>query len=265
MKTRRLAKVIPLVTTASVHHQNARGAPAEHLPAQESARHLARVAQNLEQVLAAWRFVHDCHADQGLVAENQFRLHATKQAAEPGALVLCSTVGGRLASTLTLTRDGSDGLALDAPFGRELDRLRKTGQRLSEVGLVAHRSSNSGLDRLLSISIDYGLRDDFSGIVIGVHPRHAGFYTRSFGFVPIGGNGNPASLGKRALALLHLDRSVLAASSAPREIRRLRENPVPADFYAGAFGFLTRQLAGTVLSEYLAGLDQRSERAAVAR
>ncbi|HEY8947179.1 MAG TPA: hypothetical protein VIM73_23205, partial [Polyangiaceae bacterium] len=98
----------------------------------------SRIATSLDQVLAAWRFVYDCHAHDGERRESRFRLHTTAQAAGPGTLVLLGESAGRLIATLTIVRDGQRGLALDARFPRALAALRATGKRLSELGLMAH-------------------------------------------------------------------------------------------------------------------------------
>lgn len=218
-----------------------------------------RVATSIDKVLTAWQLVHDCHVAQGLIGPNAFGLHTNTHAASPGAAVLCGELQGELVSTLTVTRDGARGLALDVTYGRELDRIRRSGQRLSELGLLAHRSAGNGLERLLAISLDYGLRDAYSGVVMAVHPHHAGFYSRVFGF-EVRGPERRLPWCKSRVVLMHLDRSVFEQSPAPRGLGLLRGKPVKAGFYAGAFGFLPRQLAGTPLARYLAGRSVRPGR-----
>lgn len=218
-----------------------------------------RVATSIDAVLAAWQLVHDCHVAQGLIRENAFALHTNAHAASPGATVLCGTLGGQIVSTLTVTRDGARGLALDATYARELDRIRSSGQRLSELGLLAHRSAGNGLEQLLAISLDYGLRDAYSGVVMAVNPHHVGFYSRVFGFEVRGPERRLPWCASRVL-LMHLDRSVFDRSPVPRGLALLRDRPVKAGFYAGAFGFMPSQLAGTPLARYLAARSVRPPR-----
>lgn len=218
-----------------------------------------RVATSIDKVLMAWQLVHDCHVAQGLIRPNAHGLHTNAHAASPGATVLCGELRGELVSTLTVTRDGARGLSLDATYGRELDRIRSSGRRLSELGLLAHRSAGNGLERLVAISLDYGLRDAYSGVVMTVHPHHIGFYSRVFGF-EVRGPERRLPWCKSRVVLMYLDRSVFEQSPAPRGLGLLREKPIEPGFYAGAFGFLPSQLAGTPLARYFAARSLRPGR-----
>jgi hypothetical protein len=203
----------------------------------------------LDDVLAAWRFVYDCHAHDGSIRESRFRLHTTAHAAGAGTAVLLGESGGRLIATVTIVRDGQRGLALDARFPRALGALRATGKRLSELGLMAH--SGGGMERLLAVSVDYALRDDYSALVAAVPPSHCGYYQRVFGFTQLAG-ALPTRRDRQPLALMYLDRAVLAElEELPSGLLPLKREPLPPDFYAGAFGFLQSQLSGSELDAYL--------------
>lgn len=210
------------------------------------------VADTLESVLACWGLVHDCLVAQGRIRENAFGIHTTAEAARPGSIVLRADEGAELCATLTIARDGAGGLPLDATFARELDAIRRRGRRLSEVGLLAHRGTPHALDRLWAIALDHALRDDYSAVVAQVAARHAGYYVRAFGFLRIASDAKAARGRARGDVLIYLERRSFAEASAlPPGLAPLRAEPVPARFYAGAFGFLPSQLAGTRLAAFL--------------
>jgi hypothetical protein len=205
-------------------------------------------------VLAAWGLVYDCYRAQGWIDECPFRVHTTAQAASPGATVLTALATDQIVATLTITRDGSGGLALDPVFAQDLAELRDSGQRLAEIGLLANSGAPNALEHLLAISLDYGLRDAYSAVVLAADPRHAAYFERRFGFRALGRERAVPALRGAARVLLYVDRDAFV-DAAPIGMRTLRARPITKDFYAGSFSFLPSQLSGSLLVAYLAELE----------
>jgi hypothetical protein len=97
---------------------------------------------------------------------------------------------GLLAGTLSLARDGIDGLPSDKVFRRELDQFRATGARLCELTRFVFDLASPSmtiLTKLFAVIHDYGLRHyDCTDLVIAADPRHRGFYRRKWDFVCVG-------------------------------------------------------------------------------
>ena len=209
----------------------------------------ARVARTLEEVLAAWRLVHEAYVAKAIIEPNQFHLHTNLQATCPGALVICGDTAGELTSTLTIVPDGSLGLPLDDVFQTELDTLRDRGVRLSEFGLFTHRISALPL-QMLAASIDTALPDAGCAIAVGVHPRHVGFYRRAFGFVQSSDVRQYTSLQSVPVCLLYIDRLAFQAVQRPRwgePSGKLAHQLKPEQ----AFDFAPSAWRGTALGHYL--------------
>ena len=111
-------------------------------------------------------------------------------AADANRLTLAAWQYGELAATLTLGRDSPQGLYADALYAAELDRLRDPQRVLCEVSRLAvdpDFSSPELLASLFASAFDYGRRlFSASDVVIGVNPRHVGYYQRRLGFRRIG-------------------------------------------------------------------------------
>lgn len=111
-------------------------------------------------------------------------------AGDANRLTLAAWQYGELAATLTLGRDSPRGLDADALYAAELDRLREPPRVLCEVTRLAVDPDFAGPDLLTSLfaaAFDYGRRlYAASDVVIGVNPRHVGYYQRRLGFRRIG-------------------------------------------------------------------------------
>lgn len=110
--------------------------------------------------------------------------------ADVNRLTLAAWQYGELAATLTLGRDSPQGLYADALYAAELERLRDPQRVLCEVSRLAvdpDFGSPELLTSLFTSAFDYGRRlFAASDVVIGVNPRHVGYYQRRLGFRRIG-------------------------------------------------------------------------------
>ena len=143
-------------------------------------------ARKPEQINAAWRLVFDAYREADLIEDNPWGIHLVPHALRPSTSVIVASRGEQVLSTLTIMHDGSHGLALDAAYPRELDALRTAGHRLMEVGLFADRhlpiaTATRAIVEMMRY-VFYVSCYTLSDIVVGVHPRHAAFYQRNFGF-----------------------------------------------------------------------------------
>ncbi len=218
-------------------------------------------ATSLEQVESAWRLVYERYSQMGLIDENPFCLHAVPTAVGQHAGVRWGpdgSEGAEVGYTMTLFRDNPMvGLALDSVYARYLDELRRKGRRLLEVGMLADRrqSASRGVGALFSMmrwAIHYGLNTDLTDIVIGVHPRHADFYIRCYGFEKFAPPTSYALVRNNPVVLLRLRLlEALAKDVLPRGLADARDNPLPGSAFSHRFAFEPEQLRGSLIAGFL--------------
>lgn len=225
-------------------------------------------ASSLEQVEAAWRLVYDRYSQMGLIDENRFGIHAAPSAVGQHASVIWGPEGPETGYTMTLFRDNPMGLALDSVYAPYLDEMRANGRRLVEVGMLADRrqSAARGVGALFSMmrwAVHYGLQTDLTDIVIGVHPHHASFYERCYGFEIFAPPTTYAMVHDKPVVGLRLRlREGLAKDVLPRGLTDARDNPIPADGFSQRFAFTPEQLRGSLIAGYLKdryGIDPSRE------
>ncbi len=214
-------------------------------------------ATSLEQVESAWRLVYQRYSQMGLIDENPFGIHAAPAAVGQHASVIWGPEGPETGYTMTLFRDNPMGLALDSVYAPYLDEMRANGRRLVEVGMLADRrqSAARGVGALFSMmrwAVHYGLHNDLTDIVIGVHPHHAPFYERCYGFEIFAPPTTYAMVHDKPVVGLRLRlREGFAKDVLPRGLADARDNPVPADAFSQRFEFAPEQLRGSLIANYL--------------
>lgn len=214
-------------------------------------------ASTLEQVESAWGLVYDRYADMGLIDENPYGIHAVPTAVGPHTSVIWGPEGPEVGYTLTLVHDGAKGLALDSVYKAQLDGLRREGRRLLEVGMLADRRrsvarSIGALFSMMRWAAYDVLHNDLHDIVVGVHPRHAQFYVRSYGFEEFAPPTSYALVKDHPVVGLRLRlREGLAKDILPRGLVDVRDHPIPASAFAKRFMFEPEQLRGSRLEGYL--------------
>jgi hypothetical protein len=227
-------------------------------------------ATSLEQVESAWRLVYQRYSQIGLIDENRFGIHAAPAAVGQHTSVIWGPEGPEVGYTMTLFRDNPMGLALDSVYARYLDELRRKGRRLLEVGMLADRrqSASRGVGALFSMmrwAIHYGLHTDLTDIVIGVHPRHAQFYERCYGFEKFAPpTSYPLVRNNPVLPLRLRLREELAKDELPRGLVDACDNPLPASAFSHRFAFEPEQLRGSLIEGFLKdryGIDPGREAA----
>jgi hypothetical protein len=225
-------------------------------PAARSSEPPCGCATNLEQVESAWRLVYDRYSEMGLIDKNLFGIHAAPIVGQHACVILGQD-GPDVGYTMTLFRDNPMGLALDSVYGSCLDELRRKGRRLLEVGMRAdrRRCAARGITALLSMmrwAIHFALHADLTDIIIGVHPRHAQFYARCYGFEEFA---PPASYPLVRdnpvvpLRLRLLDR--LKKDELPRGLADARDNRIPDSAFSRRFAFEPEQLRDSLIAGFM--------------
>lgn len=179
-----------MTAVATIHRHRIARRPVLRLTSDERAPESFEVdfARRPDQINAAWRLVFEAYREAKLIDDNPWGIHLVPHALMPSTSVIIASRGEQVMSTLTIMHDSPHGLALDAAYPNELDSLRGQGHKLMEVGLFADRHLPIAVATKAIVEmmryVFYISCYTLSDIVIGVHPRHAPFYLRNFGFRP---------------------------------------------------------------------------------
>lgn len=214
------------------------------------------VASTLHDVITAWRLVYESYRHTDIIAPNPHHIHTNQQAASPAAAVFVGELNGQTDTTLTAIHDSDAGLPLDAVYPAELGALRNRGRQLSEIGLFADRresigrSLNALLD-LIRLAFYYTHRSDATSIVIGVHPHHAGFYQRMFGFDIASDVRSYEAANGKPVVLMHLPMlERLMAAPVPRGISYFLQRPVAEAEFLSRYRFPADALRALPLAAF---------------
>ena len=214
-------------------------------------------ATSLEQVESAWRLVYDRYTEMGLIEENPFGIHTVPGAVGQHAWVIWGPEGRDVGYTMTLFRDNPMGLALDSVYARELDELRRQGRRLLEVGMLADRRrsaarSAAALFSMMRWALHCALQNDLTDLVIGVHPRHALFYTRYYGFEQFASPTSYPLVRNHPVVPLRLRiPEGLAQAEIARGLAHAHNRALPERAFSHRFAFAPEQLRGSLISGFL--------------
>jgi hypothetical protein len=131
--------------------------------------------------------------DTGILVQHRYAGKGYRTSATAISANVCTFAAydeGRLAGTLSLRLDSTDGLAADEIYRREIDTLRRAGHRICEFTRLAVDASGVSkpvLAGLFHTVYLYAKKlKDLDFVVIEVNPRHVGYYRKSLGFVAIG-------------------------------------------------------------------------------
>jgi hypothetical protein len=225
--------------------------------AARSSEPMCRCATTPAQVVSAWQLVYERYSQLGLFEKYPFGIHAVPTGVGPHACVIWGSEGPEVGYTMTLFRDNPKGLALGSVYPRPLDELRRNGRRLLEVGMLADRrrcagGGNKALFAMMRWAVHFGLHAEMTDIIVGVHPRHAQFYIRCYGFQQFAPPKSYPLVRNHPVVPLRLRlREVMAQDVLPRGLADARDNPVPASAFSHRFAFEPRQLHGSRIAGYL--------------
>jgi hypothetical protein len=109
---------------------------------------------------------------------------------DPNKITLVAYHEDTVAGTLTLGLDSQQGLVVDQLYRAEAEDLRAQGRKICDVTKLAvdqNIKSKSVLGALFHLSVIYGRNiHGATDFLIEVNPRHALFYEKMMGFVPLG-------------------------------------------------------------------------------
>jgi|MudIll2142460700_1097286.scaffolds.fasta_scaffold25998_3 hypothetical protein len=218
-----------------------------------------RIADDLDDVVAAWHLVYQRYLLAGLIDPNEQELHATTHAIQEQSLVAIGSINGAIASTLTIMPDGPRSLPLDSVYRSEIDDLRAEGRKLLEVGLLADRREEIKryINSLMCMFMYpwFFARYTGSDIICGVHPHHAEFYEKAFGFVQYGPARAYPKVKDHPVTLLRLDiEGSLVTERLPRATKIYIENPLPECAFDHHFNLADPSVAESRIGAYLRGL-----------
>lgn len=221
-----------------------------------------KVANCLSDVETAWKLVYERYSASGFIASNPFEIHTSVQALHTNTCVILGQCNGRVTSTMTMVANESKGLSLDYVYPYELKELRRARRKLLEVGLlVGNCQGSAGRDiaalfELMKWGVYYALHLDISDIVIGVHPHHAKFYTRCFGFEQFGPETvYPLVKNKPVVPLRLRVNEQLAHKVLPRGLRHARDNPIDRDAFLRRYAFCDQGLSGSRIERFVGSAE----------
>ncbi len=149
------------------------------------------LARSEEDLLASFRILYDAYLRAGLVGENPLGMRVTPYHLLPTTDVFVAKSNNTVNSTMTMTLDATAGLPMDSMYKEEVDWLRAKGLKLAEIGSLADRRKSPVrfmrvFHELSKLICQVARARGMDGLVVATHPRHAGFYARTFGFREFG-------------------------------------------------------------------------------
>lgn len=214
-------------------------------------------AKSHDDVLAAWQLVYTAYRRKKLIHPNRHRLHTTRYAAGAHSAIFTGHIGPLVVSTMTGILDNSIGLPLDRVYQSELNELRSQGRKLMEISLFADRRENlarssAALLQLMRWVWHWGILENVTDFVIGVHPRHARFYSRAFGFEPAGPERVYPAVNDHPVIFLRGEPAVqLHREPMPRGLEFFAQNQIDPAEFAGRYNFPRHDQATSSITQFL--------------
>ncbi len=168
------------------------GAPTLRAESSKSAgRKVYKTARSRNEWEAAFRIVYDAYVESGLITANDYGMRVTPYHLIPTTQVFVACRNESVVGTLSLVEDSRWGVPLDSVFPRQVQKLRDEGYRFGEVTCLADRGTPSRcaltvVMKLMGLMAQFASRHGVQKLIIGVHPRHAGFYERLAAFESTG-------------------------------------------------------------------------------
>lgn len=146
--------------------------------------------------------------------------YGTKTEIDRRDITVVALCGDQPVATLTVRMDFGNGLLADTLYNKEIDTARSIGGKVCEITQLAldpspgSHDALAGLFQALYVIAQFTRR--MTDIFIEVHPRHANFYQRIFGFKRVGDVRICPRVGAPAV-LLHLSQDEFERALARHE------------------------------------------------
>ena len=166
------------------------------------------LARTRSDLIGAFQILYNAYLRAGLVGENTQQVRLTPFHLLPTTEVVVAKLQDTVTSTITLVADSREGLPMDSMYSDELKCLRKSGLQIAEIGCLADRRHSpvrfiKVFGELARLVVQVAKHRGIGALVVATHPRHAGFYMRSFGFEQFGTlKGCPYVKGNPAVAMI---------------------------------------------------------------
>jgi hypothetical protein len=151
-----------------------------------------RIARTVAEYEAAFRIAYIVYQGEGFLPHSPFGVRPTRLHFQKSAVVLLAYSHGLPVGTLSLYRDGPEGLPMEKGWPREVDGLRSTGRRLIEFGtlmMLSRRPSPGSMDctEMFRVAWLYARAIARADTICAfVRGKHLWFYKRVMDFKPLG-------------------------------------------------------------------------------
>jgi hypothetical protein len=191
-----------------------------------------KVAATRDELEQAFRLLAHKYQARGYEVPGPKPFRFTPYHVLPGTTTFVARHDAAVVATLSLVPDTPIlGLPLEGVYGPEVARLRREGRRVGELTCLAGQDLSPVeflrvFTALLRLALQHHVRHGGDSWVITIHPRHATYYRKVLGFVPLGPRRSyPAVQGHPAEAYF-LDAALLRAN-APAMHREILGTAVP--------------------------------------
>jgi hypothetical protein len=147
-------------------------------------------AVHADELVAAYRLVHDTFVGEGLIdaSSSRLRVRACELSPSMATFVARSAVG--VVGVMSVIGDSRElGLPSDPVFGRELAALRERGRRVAEITNLAIAPEFRKTSVFLGLSravLAWGMDLDFDDGFAAVSPKHGPYFEHVLCFTPWG-------------------------------------------------------------------------------
>jgi len=169
-----------------------------------------RIAENLEELLAAYRLVYRRYAERGLVRREPGGILYSSEFGEGDSRTLVAVnADGELNATATFVEGAAD-FSPEAIIPWRMLAEPDLNRRLAGVTCLAAASSAKGPSPVAFFALarylfQYAKYRGFEGLVISIHPRQLRFYGRICPIVPLGPAYRQAKLGNALAVACRID------------------------------------------------------------
>ena len=151
-----------------------------------------KVATEKEELEEAYALLYKAYLGKKFIDKKKSGLHLMRQHAHPLTVTLVGKINGKVVITASVFPDSELGLPMDSLYKKELDKLRKQGRFIAEVGSLASapevRRGSHHLPMMMNNIVHRYAKDNMGAddLVITVNPLHEFVYKHVILFKRIG-------------------------------------------------------------------------------